>query len=391
MRILQVISAVAEVYGGPAIGSVALNKALRDDGVDATIFTTRLNMDLPELTEADVQALREGGRASISSFAPSRPRRLQNSWKLAAALWNESKVADLVHIHGQYLLPHVFAYLSARAHGVPFGIQPHGGLEPYQRAQSRLQKRIYSVLIGNRILRDASYIQFSSQSEADAASDVVRPDQARVAPLGASLPFPAEVRWVQERIGTRGREDVFLFLGRLARKKNPDVLIDAWAARRDRTDSSLLIIAGPDGEWTQEELAAKAKALGVESSVVFTGALNGPQKAWIFSKAGTFVLPSDNENFGIALVEAMLSGCHVIASKAVAAAQFLTEANCGVILDSIAIEDLSAELSAAEGLAERTRQSGERAQEFAQARLSWSVLARSIAAPAHPSERLTGR
>jgi glycosyltransferase involved in cell wall biosynthesis len=52
--------------------------------------------------------------------------------------------------------------------------------------------------------------------------------------------------------------------------------------------------------------------LRCRNSVVFTGPLHGPDKSNAFATADLFVMPSDFENFGTAIAEAMLAGLPVI-------------------------------------------------------------------------------
>lgn len=389
MKIVQVIAVVATKYGGPSTGSIELNKALNAMGADAIILTSRLNSGDASLTDSDVEDLRNGG-ANVLAFKPSAPRRLQNSWSLLRAIYSEVRGADLVHMHGQYLIPHAAAYIAARRWNVRFGVQPHGGLEPYQRAQSRAQKAVYGWLVGNRILRDATYIQFASRSEAENAADIVADRQVRVAPLGATLPPPRKRPDVEDWLAGRQRAETFLFLGRLARKKRPDRLIESWAESGIGRRGARLIIAGPDDEFTQDQLRELSRVLGVEDEVYFTGRVDPNERSWLYSKAGTFVLPSENENFALTVAEAMLAGCCTIATRQVAASTYVSESDGGMVLDSPT--ELTNALSRAAGDTRATHQAGERAQEFASVRLNWDALARSVMGnPADRSASATAR
>ncbi|GAB2707489.1 glycosyltransferase involved in cell wall biosynthesis [Microbacterium marinum] len=385
MKIVQVISVIATKYGGPSTGSVELNKQLNARGVDALLLTSRLNGSGPQLSDDEIEQLVHGG-AQIAAYKASAPRRLQNSWGLLRAIVCEVRSADLVHMHGQYLIPHAAAYIAARRWGVPYGIQPHGGLEPYQRAQSRVQKVIYGWLIGSRMLRNASYVQFASESEAQHAADVVRTEQARVAPLGATLAQERPMRSVEEWLERTPRESVYLFLGRLARKKRPEVLLDAWATSGIGRTGSRLIIAGPDDELTVAELSEKARHLDIADQVLFTGRVDAHERSWLYSQSGVFVLPSDNENFALTVAEAMLSGCYAVVTTNVAAATHVNRAGGGTVLDGVG--DLAATLTTLAAEPSTVRSGGIRAAEYAARELTWEPLARSIEAelPLGPTE-----
>lgn len=78
-----------------------------------------------------------------------------------------------------------------------------------------------------------------------------------------------------------------------------------------------LIMAGPaDGAYAAE-LKALAAELGVTDSIVWTGMLLGGDKWGALQCAEVFVLPSHQENFGIAVAESLSVGVPVLISKAV--------------------------------------------------------------------------
>lgn len=78
-----------------------------------------------------------------------------------------------------------------------------------------------------------------------------------------------------------------------------------------------LIMAGPaDGAYAAE-LQALATELGVADDIVWTGMLLGDEKWGALQCAEAFVLPSHQENFGIAVAESLSVGVPVLISKAV--------------------------------------------------------------------------
>lgn len=377
VNIVQVNAVVAEYYGGPSVGSVALNAELRRLGAFATLYSTGLNGSAGTVIDQDeLQRLTSSG-ASLVIHRPAWPWFMQNGRGMLTSIFKAARTSDLIHIHGQYHLPHIYAYLAARWFGVPYGIQPHGALEPYQRAKSKYRKKLYNFIIGGRILRQASYVHFASLSEAERAEDVVRVNQRIVIPLGASLPPEQPIRALTSELERRRRGEVVLFLGRLTKKKRPDLLLSAWAGAK-RPAGALLIVAGPDADVTRRELRQQAERLGISDSVVFSGQVTGPEKAWLYRRCGTFVLASENENFGLTVVEAMLGGCHVIASTQVASSKFLVESSSGSVLSSMTSESLATAVSHALANEALIVDSGRRASLFALERLNWKPLASAL-------------
>jgi glycosyltransferase involved in cell wall biosynthesis len=102
-----------------------------------------------------------------------------------------------------------------------------------------------------------------------------------------------------------------LFLGRLGTRKGVPVLIDALAQlARSRTDWRA-VIAG-DGDVTP--YAAQAKALGLESRIVFAGWLEEDAAHAHLSRAAVLVLPSEAEGLPMSVVEAFAWGVPVVAT-----------------------------------------------------------------------------
>ena len=108
---------------------------------------------------------------------------------------------------------------------------------------------------------------------------------------------------------------LLLFLGRLHEKKGCELLIEAFAEIQRAAPGELhLVLAGPaaNEQYLQQlqELARRASG-----AITFTGMLTGESKWGAFSAADVFVLPSHQENFGIAVVEAMACGTPVLVSN----------------------------------------------------------------------------
>jgi glycosyltransferase involved in cell wall biosynthesis len=67
-------------------------------------------------------------------------------------------------------------------------------------------------------------------------------------------------------------------------------------------------MAGPDEVGWESELRAQASRLGIADRVHWTGTLRGDAKWGAFYCAEGFILPSHQENFGIAVADALACG-----------------------------------------------------------------------------------
>ena len=112
----------------------------------------------------------------------------------------------------------------------------------------------------------------------------------------------------------------WIFLGRIHLKKGVDHLLEAYAALAAQPGVSLpaLVIAGPCAEpGYLRQLQARAAACCPAGRVVWPGMLRGDAKWDALQGAEAFVLPSHQENFGIAVAEALSCGTPVLISDKV--------------------------------------------------------------------------
>jgi mannosylfructose-phosphate synthase len=103
-------------------------------------------------------------------------------------------------------------------------------------------------------------------------------------------------------------------IGRLARNKGFDLLVDAFAVVAEHMDNVVLRLAvGTENEQTMEdpmlkEMIDKIKALGIQERVILSGSLEDPDMPDFYRAADVFCLPSRYEPFGMTAIEAMACG-----------------------------------------------------------------------------------
>jgi glycosyltransferase involved in cell wall biosynthesis len=107
--------------------------------------------------------------------------------------------------------------------------------------------------------------------------------------------------WKDEFDGAR-----LLYVGRISKEKDLDVLAAAYRQLRERGETVRLYLVG-DGPY--------ASVLGeTMPDAVFTGYLTGEQLAAAYASADIFVFPSTTDTFGNVILEAQASGLPVIVS-----------------------------------------------------------------------------
>ncbi len=140
-------------------------------------------------------------------------------------------------------------------------------------------------------------------------------------------PVPADVAAAYlAKLGLRP-EGYFLYMGRLVKDKNPDVLIRAFL--RFKQDKVKLVVAG-DNTADPGYVGYLKSLAGQASSVVFPGAVYGDEKFALLQNALAFCIPSALEGLPISLLEAMSWRRFCIASDIPGCREALGDGGCFV-------------------------------------------------------------
>jgi glycosyltransferase involved in cell wall biosynthesis len=382
MKVLHVIPSLASRTGGPAVAAAEMARVIAGEGVETAVFATDMAHSAITRNPRPValEELADGSTEAGTRLFPTRsPRRLVYSPELRRALREEVGHFDVVHVHSLYLYPQLAASREAARRNVPYVVSPHGALDPWLRRRRRLRKTVAELAWQRRMLSQAAALHFTSEEEARLTGDVAPGVPRLIVPLGIrsadfeALP-PASSFRARFLNGRDGR--VVLSLGRLSPKKGLDVLIRAFAIVARELPDTLLVIAGPNDEGLQPELAAIAAQEGVTQQVVFTGMLHGEEKLAALAATDVWALPSHTENFGIAVVEALAAGLPVVISPAVNLAGEIEEAEAGVVCE-IHPEAFARAILSLLREQQRSSELGRRARVFAR-RYDWDVLAPRI-------------
>ena len=315
MKILRSIHSVNPALGGP-IESVKQSSAIlarRGHVVEIVSLDAPADSWVRECP-VPVHALGPGrGNYGYSArFTPwIRERHANYDAVIIQGLWQYSSFGVWRALHGT---------------PTPYFVFPHGMLDPWFKRNyplKHLKKLLYWPWAESRVLRDAAAVLFTSEEERRLAREsfpLYRCEEVVVS-YGTATPdvdlANARETFLERFPQLRDRR-FLLFLGRLHEKKGCELLIEAFAAVRNSTElnrSLDLVIAGPCAdEGYRRHLEQMA---GSDAGIVFTGMLSGSQKWGALSGAEAFILPSHQENFGIAVAEALACGTPVLISNKV--------------------------------------------------------------------------
>jgi glycosyltransferase involved in cell wall biosynthesis len=213
-----------------------------------------------------------------------------------------------------------FATWRAFAGHVPYAVFSHGMLDPYFKKAfplKHLKKWAYWVLADYWVLRGAYRVLFTTEEESRLAEQSfwLHRWHGLVIPFGAdrppSGPAPLIASYLAAFPDMRDRR-FLLYLGRIHRKKGCDMLIHSFVKFAPLDPELHLVMAGPDQQAWSDELKQIVAAAGLSHRVHWPGMLTGDIKWGSFYASEAFILPSHQENFGIAVAEAMACGRPVL-------------------------------------------------------------------------------
>jgi glycosyltransferase involved in cell wall biosynthesis len=219
--------------------------------------------------------------------------------------------ADVVHLIGHWTLLNALVYWAIKRARKPYVVCPAGALPIFGR--SKIIKKIYNLIIGSKIVRDANMCISITDQEVDCfISSGVPPEKVLVIPNGiADADFTScQVDNFRKKYSL-GVRPFILFVGRLNLIKGPDLLLRAFCNVINRIDNVDLVFVGPDGGLLQE-LESLARATGLENRVHFIGYLGGADKSDAYHAAELLVIPSRHEAMSIVALEAGICGTPVL-------------------------------------------------------------------------------
>ena len=372
MRVTHITSGISAKLGGTATAVTELSRAQRSAGLDVTVISSFMG---ERDTSADV--LREAG-IDVIEIGPCRPP-LQTHPAMKPTLADHIAAADVLHTHGLWEeIQHRAAALARELHK-PYVITPHGMLTPWSLEQKPLKKKIYMMLRLRQDLDRAAAIHFTSAAERDASARLRLKAKILVEPLGLNLndfdPLPEKETFRRE-YPTIGDRKVIVFLGRVHPGKGVEYLIPAL--RHMQTGNAVLVAVGPDSHGYMATMKQLAQASGVADRVLFTGLLRGRQKLEALVDADIFALPSEHENFGMAVLEALACRTPVVVSDGVAIHGEVADAGVGAVIPFADrnITRLAAELDRWLTDPHLRASAAAKARDFVAQRFAWDGIAR---------------
>lgn len=330
MKLLHITNSSTPAGGGPIESILQAHRVLAPQGHELEIACVD-RPDSPWLAGLPLKTTALGPAWTPYRYSP----------RLTPWLRQQAPRFDAVILHGVWLHTALATWQALRHSPVPYFIYTHGLLDPTFKKVfpiKHIKKSISWALIEHRVVRDARALFFTCEEERILAEQSFKPYRAnpRIVPYCVGSP-PGDPETQRKAFLGQfpGLQDkrLILFLSRVHPKKGCDLLIKAFAEPAAADPALHLVMAGPDSIGWKKSLQDLSRKLGLEERITWTGMLSGDLKWGAFHAAEAFVLPSHQENFGIAIVEALACGLPVLTTHKVNIWRELVEDGAGLVAD----------------------------------------------------------
>lgn len=354
LKVLQIIASMDPKTGGPGQAIRNLDKALGEISIDEEV----VSLDNP------TDSFLNEDPFVIHALGPSA-----TAWQYSAKLlpWLTDNLGrfDIIVINGIWLY-HAYAVRKAlrklKHSKLQFSnssgkfpklfIMPHGMLDPYfQNASDRKLKAIrnwfYWLFIERQNIRSANGLLFTCEQELELARlsfKFYKPKKEINIGFGIEVAPPYNEKMKKafhESCPEISGASYFLFLSRIHNKKGVDILIKAYLKCLESKNTNQdqifpkLIIAGPgiDTAYGKKIKKLIPNEPAIQSNFIFPGMITGDAKWGAFYGCEAFILPSHQENFGIAIVEALACNKPVLISNKINIWKEILQSGGGLVTD----------------------------------------------------------
>lgn len=332
MRIVHLIPSMNPADGGPVTAVRDFVTSTARLGCSSEIASID-SPDAPWVEEIPCPIVPLG-----PGFGPLRSSSKMRNW-----LCQNASRFDIAVVHGVWLYPTQCARQCRLRTGLPYVVYTHGMLDVTHRRVfplKHLKKSLWWLVRERRSLSEASALFFTCEEERKLSSQSFWPSipfiNSQIAPYCVEPPPDSAAEHVEAFrsafSGLTGRR-LLLFLGRIHPKKGVDLLLEAFITCAKREPRLTLMVAGPGDEGYINKLKRRAMSAGITDRILWPGMLLGDLKWGALRSADLFCLPSHQENFGIAITEALACGTPVLVSHRVNIAKTISGAGAAFTCD----------------------------------------------------------
>ncbi len=354
---------VYPTYGGSGIVGSELGKELAQRGHTVHFISSALPTRLTELSER--VHFHEVEMMSYPLFE-HQPYTLALATKMSTVA--ETENLDLLHVH--YAIPHSISAILAREslkakRRLPVITTLHGtDITLVGADRSYLPITRYGIVQSDGVTAISQYLK-------EATREIFQFDDIKVIPN-----FVCQHDYQRHQVDTLRRElapageTLLAHVSNFRPVKRPVDCVEIFARVFKNHNHTRLIMVGDGSERTNAE--HRARCLGVAEKCSFVG--KQPKIVDYLSAADLLLLPSEQESFGLAALEAMACEVPVIASRVGGIPEVVTDGETGFLSEVGDITKMAADATRLVGNAKLRKEMGAKARESAITRYRTDII-----------------
>lgn len=334
MKILELCVRFPPAPGGVEFQLLSICKELQKRGHDVQVFTSDLYSEIPwkrlDNSYANVKGI-PVRRYKANSLKGDLQYTIMITM-LGAALKGKW---DIIHAHSYGYFPSHVAAIAARLGKGKFIFTPHfhPGETGWGGERRRKIRALYDRYFSNMVIKSADKIICVSKGEMNYAVDAgLSEDNIVIVPDSVDISRFNNVQKDSFKKRHGIESNFVLFVGRLAKNKGLEYLIEAVPEVLQRFPETKFVLIGED-EGMLQKLSGRAKNLRVEDKILFLGTMDDDKVSQAYIDCSVFVLPSEFEAFGIVLIEAMAAQKPCIATRVGGVPYVVKDGETGILVD----------------------------------------------------------
>ena len=303
MKVLQTIAGFGMLYGGIATCTYDLIRAMHNIGFPLDLLTLDVRNPADKLMGKGEDWIKTLPNDTVTPYEYSK----------GIAQYLKSKEYDLYHTNGLWMYCNHITCSMARRKGRPYIITPHGMLYPNALHRSYWKKWPLIQFCFRKDINQADCLHVTCKAEMEHIRNFGYHGAIAIIPNPANLPdYLEEIASAKSIFLKCNLPKKFGFLGRLHPIKKVENLLYGMAMLSHPQDCGLVIMGKGDDNYEQF-LRNEVKRLELKN-VTFKGFVSGREKYEQLARLSCLFLPSDSENFGMIVTEALSVGTPVMAS-----------------------------------------------------------------------------
>jgi len=392
VKILQVVDDFPPYIAGDGIHVRQISKELSKRDHDVTVLTTVKSLSnsyvhteknrSAQAQEANMNSAGEQERTG--GVRVRRFRRLFQfsyfsfSLKLCTTILNGN--FDLIHIHRYFSLQACPAMYISKLKGKPIIFTPHSATTREQKSiLATLLKKTFDCTFGRYLIRSPNMlIALTQDNIRDYLELGAKADRIRLVPNGIDLKkfrhLPDPSRFLTKHEIT---DEVVLFVGRLVRYKGVHHLLQIAPKILAEFPKTKFVIVGPDYGY-KNELLKLVKTLGLQKSVVFTGAISDSELLEAYAAADVLAFPSIHEGFGLVLLEAMACRKPIVTWKTSAMQYVVENQKSGILVSPWNLGDFAKSIVLLLSDKKLAKDMGEKGRKTVEGKFEWKSVVDSL-------------